>query len=126
MLSWGSDDLGVEKEIDILKSVFEVAYHYDNVTHWKIPDQRPGHEASAQIAKFLEQDGDQNNLLILYYAGHAMPNVNHHGLPTWFPKLVATLVRTYWSCCVSNLNIQPSSRHSEVQLEHDPGLPLRG
>ena len=85
-MSWASDDLGVEKEVNILKSVFEDAYHYNDVVHWKIPDKRPGHEASARIAKFLDQGGDPNNLLIVYYAGHAMANVNHHGVPTWFAK----------------------------------------
>jgi len=86
MLSWASDDLGVEKEINILKSVFQDAYNYDDVAHWKIPDKRPGHEASARITRFFQQGGQPDNLLIVYYAGHVTPNVNHHGLPTWFAK----------------------------------------
>ncbi|KAB5551008.1 hypothetical protein GE09DRAFT_157493 [Coniochaeta sp. 2T2.1] len=102
LLSWVSDDLGVETEINILKSVFQDAYHYNDIVHWKIPDKRPGHEASARIAKFLEQGGDANNLLIVYYAGHAMPNVNHHGVPTWFanrgpnsPKFNSSMIQDY-------------------------------
>lgn len=86
MLSWGSDDLKVDEEISVLMSVFRDAYHYDDIQHWKISDKRPGHEASARIAKFLEQGGDPDNLLIVYYAGHAMPNTNHRGLPIWFAK----------------------------------------
>ncbi|OIW34642.1 hypothetical protein CONLIGDRAFT_665362 [Coniochaeta ligniaria NRRL 30616] len=101
LLSWDSDDLGVDREISVLESVFKDAYHYDDVQHWKIPDKRPGHEASARIARFLERGGDADNLLIVYYAGHAMPNVNH-GLPTWFanrqpnsPKLNSSMIQDY-------------------------------
>jgi hypothetical protein len=86
MMSWASDDLGVEKEINILKSVFQDAYNYADITHWKIPDKRPGQEALERVRQFHKQGDQPDNLLIIYYAGHAMPNVNHHGLPTWFAK----------------------------------------
>jgi hypothetical protein len=85
LMSWESDDLGVQVEIDILESVFREVYRY-HVKAWKIPDILPGRQANFEVKTFVDQGGNSDNLLIVYYAGHAMPNPEHSGLPIWFAK----------------------------------------
>ena len=69
LLSWEDDNLGVEHEIRRLGHVFSHLYHFD-AQIFKIPRRTPGKATTSRISSFLENDGIEN-LLIVYYAGHA-------------------------------------------------------
>ena len=86
LMSWASDDLGVEPEIHGLMSVFRDLYHFD-CEYWKIPDRDSGREATKKVIAHMEQVSDPDNLFIFYYAGHAWRNPHvPGGLPTWAAK----------------------------------------
>ncbi|KAK1750948.1 hypothetical protein QBC47DRAFT_309110 [Echria macrotheca] len=81
LMSWASDDLGVKDEVQVLESVFRDLYNFD-VENWTIPDEEPGLEAASKVLEFVKTGRHPDNLLILYYAGHALQSPNG-GLPTW-------------------------------------------
>ena len=85
LMSWESDDLGVEDEVSALESVFTDLYRFD-VESWKIPDERPGRHAIDKVMRFIESGDNPDSLLILYYAGHASQPYHPGGLPTWTAK----------------------------------------
>ena len=88
MMSWAQDDLRVEREMQVLESVFRQAYHFD-VEHWKIPGEWSRRHATKKVIEFVETVDCPDTLLIFYYAGHAMPNLHQPGgCPIWFAKLV--------------------------------------
>jgi hypothetical protein len=88
LLSWESDDLGVDDEVSALASVFRDIYRFD-VEWWTIPDETPGRHTTKKVIQFVESGNDPDTLLILYYAGHAAPNPYQSGLPCWVAKYVA-------------------------------------
>ena len=69
LLSWQDDNLGVGKEIQGLRRVFEDFYHF-HVEEYHIPSDKPGSKTQARIMNLLAQDSS-DNLFIIYYAGHA-------------------------------------------------------
>ena len=84
-MSWEKDDSDVDAEIRPLESVFRGLYHYDTEC-WKIPSKRSAFELSRKIADLVDANGQEGNLLILYYGGHARPNENPGGSPVWVAK----------------------------------------
>jgi hypothetical protein len=81
LVRWESDDLGVAREIEILKQVFSDLYGYD-VSQYAIPDHHPDWALKRRVLDFVEGDR-KGNLLIFYYAGHAFLNPNRHDAPIW-------------------------------------------
>jgi hypothetical protein len=80
LLSWEGDNLGVGEEVNRLRRIFQNFYRFD-VEEYLIPSHKPAQSTQARAMKFLEHD-NSNNLLIVYYAGHAKPNqVNEP--PVW-------------------------------------------
>jgi len=92
LLSWESDDLGVDDEVTALESVFRDQYHFE--VQWsRIPDKSPGRFATGVVIPFIEDASEPDNLVILYYAGHASEHPYHPGgLPTWIAKYVTYLL----------------------------------
>lgn len=84
-MSWEKDDLDVENDIKPLASIFQGLCHFDTEV-WKIPIRRSAAELSSKIASIIEADGREENLIILYYGGHARPNDQAGGRPVWFAK----------------------------------------
>ena len=81
-LSWEDDSLGVRQEINDLLSVFSRIYRFD--THeYRIRGEKPGRDTQSQAAAFLQEHDSKDNLLILYYAGHAMPSRQGSEAPIW-------------------------------------------
>lgn len=85
LMTWEKDDLGVETEVRNLESVFRGLYHYDT-EYWKIPSRRSAVEVSRKVADLVDAHGQEGNLLILYYGGHARPSEQHGGGPVWAAK----------------------------------------
>lgn len=71
LLSWSTDDLQVQGEIQQLKASFELDYHYKCKAE-RIPAQGPvlpQHWLAQQFLN-LAADTDEEDLLIVYYGGH--------------------------------------------------------
>lgn len=81
MLSWEDDDLLVDSEIRELGTIFEKSYNYE-VERWLIPREKPATRIHTKIGEFLENDGT-DTLLIVYYAGHAIQDIQQGGSPIW-------------------------------------------
>ena len=69
LLSWEDDDLGVQIEINELRDVFIGRYHFE-VQEYKIPSTKPNRNAINRVKELLDLES-KDNLLIVYYAGHA-------------------------------------------------------
>lgn len=81
-LSWTADNLGVKKEIQELQSVLSRLYRFE-IHEYEIHGEKPGRDTQSQVATFLREHDDKDNLLILYYAGHAMPSRQGSEAPIW-------------------------------------------
>lgn len=92
LMSWDKDDLDLHDQIRSLESVFRGLYHYDT-EYWKIPSRRSAVELSRKVANLVDAHGQEGNLLVLYYGGHARPNEQAGGSPVWAAKLVQFVIR---------------------------------
>ena len=74
ILYWeeGYGDLEVLPEVDRLTDIFERRFGFV-VQQGKLPSQGSPVQANAILAKFVQAHHGVNNLLIVYYAGHAAP-----------------------------------------------------
>jgi hypothetical protein len=94
LMSWEKDDLGVEAELRPLEAVFRGLYHYDTEI-WTIPSKRPAPGLSRKIAELVDTYGQEGNLIILYYGGHARPNEQPGGSAVWVAKYVCPVLGYY-------------------------------
>lgn len=81
LLSWLTDDLDVDSEIQRLQQVFTNMYQF-RVETYHIPDDKPDRALKGRILEFLVSDNDDTPL-VFYYAGHARRAQNEG--PLWFP-----------------------------------------
>jgi hypothetical protein len=81
-LSWENDSLGVQGEIDELRSIFLKLYRFE-IHEYKIRGDKPGRDTQSKVATFLQGNDHSDHLLILYYAGHAMPSRQGSEAPIW-------------------------------------------
>ncbi|KXX74164.1 Guanine nucleotide exchange factor subunit Rich [Madurella mycetomatis] len=91
LLNWEDDDLDVAPEVANLEATFRDVYHYKTEI-WKIPTKKPDWDIKERLIRFLKNNDADGNLVIFYYAGHAMPNPQSGGAPLWssfvaFPSL---------------------------------------
>jgi hypothetical protein len=83
MMRWTQDDLGVAQELNALASVFQDEYGF-NVEEWKIPADKKSHTNLMQKAlDFLDDYDSEDNLFILYYAGHGFINQDRQSTWAW-------------------------------------------
>lgn len=82
LMGWDKDDLNLQDQVRSLESVFRGLYHYDT-EYWKIPSRRSSVELSRKVANLVDAHGQEGNLLILYYGGHARPSEQPGGSPVW-------------------------------------------
>lgn len=73
------------KEIKRLQSVLEDGYGCE-VSEWKIPSRDADLETLDKVRSFLDQYGQPDNLVIVYYAGHGRPGTNPGSPPLWFAR----------------------------------------
>ncbi|OIW32561.1 hypothetical protein CONLIGDRAFT_712867 [Coniochaeta ligniaria NRRL 30616] len=125
LMTWESDDLGVEREVQCLESLFRDVYHFE-VEHWKIPDHQPGRHATKKVIELMEVSTHADNLVIFYYAGHAMRNSHQPGgLPIWFANRGADSPR-FDSSCVQPHLCQVDENSADVLLLYDCCHPANG
>jgi hypothetical protein len=79
---WEDDDLNVAPEVAALEATLSQVYHY-RVEIWKIPTKNPGWQIIARLIQFLTLHDAKGNLVLFYYAGHAMPNPQSGSPPLW-------------------------------------------
>ncbi|KAB2580323.1 hypothetical protein DBV05_g1274 [Lasiodiplodia theobromae] len=65
------DDLSTGEEVERLTSVFRDDFHYITVTVSLNEESAPQHQLIHEITGFLKHFDGPNNLLIIYYTGHA-------------------------------------------------------
>lgn len=72
MISWKTPDpqLPVDVEIRALRAVFENLYRF-NVEEFQIPDCDSHAEVSEKINAFVKVNNTNNDLKIVFYAGHS-------------------------------------------------------
>jgi hypothetical protein len=80
---WEQDDLGVEGELNSLRTLFEDGYGFKAET-WLIPATENSHNSLMQKAlDFLADFDSKDNLFILYYAGHGYINPDRQSSWAW-------------------------------------------
>ncbi|KAF4631579.1 hypothetical protein G7Y89_g6555 [Cudoniella acicularis] len=82
LIQWGDDDLNVQPEIDRLRTIFEACYGFFT-QRWKIPSASSHLKLMSMVLHFVEDYGSPDNLMIIYYCGHAEIN---DGCATWLCK----------------------------------------
>ncbi len=65
-----------------LSRLLRVVYRYETQV-WKISSSKPSRELKHKIIQFLEDSDAEENLLIVYYAGHAQPHPRPGESPVW-------------------------------------------
>lgn len=82
-MRWDRDDLGVERELNSLRTLFEDDYGFNTET-WLIPASEKSHNNVMQKAlDFLGDFDSKDNLFILYYAGHGYINSDRQSTWAW-------------------------------------------
>lgn len=83
MISWEDDDLGVWRELEALRTVFEERYHFQ-VEEYRIPSiGQPDRALKRRAIEFLDHSDGEETLLIMYYAGHARRAPEENAGPLW-------------------------------------------
>jgi len=81
LIQWEEDDLDVQPDLDRLQTIFDTCYGFYTET-WVIPSAS-SHSKLMEMAKnFVDDYGSPDNLLIVYYSGHAVVNSSRES--TWF------------------------------------------
>jgi Caspase domain len=76
-LYWADDDLGVASEAIDLKRVFEEQYNFETDTYL-IPSVDAEQLLMQRIFEFRKEHATPENLLIVYYGGHAEQAEHDH------------------------------------------------
>ncbi|KAI0440060.1 hypothetical protein F4803DRAFT_528877 [Xylaria telfairii] len=139
MLCWEETYGGAMRtENHRLASVFTRVYKY-SVSRWWIPLEDPDRAIYKRMDKFLDDYGHPENLLIIYYAGHARHNPAGGYFPIWQPRSEAEkgkqidtaifhplLVRAednspdvllLYDCCFSLASHRSNSNNSRAEVE---------
>lgn len=74
LIHWAeADDEGIVGEVDKVRKLFDGDFGF-SVDEFLIPSQRSGSSLQLMLSNLCyKDDGKQNRLLILYYAGHGDP-----------------------------------------------------
>jgi hypothetical protein len=82
LVSWDSDDLNVDDEVEELRTVFEDCFNF-KTSKFSIPDDNPQRTLSQRVIEFIGSDSPET-LLLFYYAGHGSIKQRRSGL-SWSP-----------------------------------------
>ncbi|KAI0134586.1 hypothetical protein BJ170DRAFT_206258 [Xylariales sp. AK1849] len=86
MLSWEDGDIrDTSSEFVRLRKVFKDEFHYE-VEEWPIPPKKSVGRLSARVQQFVDTYDKPDNLLIVYYAGHARRCEPAGSFPVWRSK----------------------------------------
>jgi hypothetical protein len=82
LIQWEDDDLNVQPDLDRLQALFDTCYGFYTET-WVIPSAS-SHSKLMEMAKnFVDDYGSPDNLLIVYYSGHASVNSDGESIWSW-------------------------------------------
>ncbi|PMD37052.1 hypothetical protein L207DRAFT_586728 [Hyaloscypha variabilis F] len=70
LLQWEEDDLGVDRVVEELKTVFKDMFGFESAEAFRIPSKRPYVALETRLQDFKQQYSSEQNLLIIHYAGH--------------------------------------------------------
>lgn len=84
LTQWAADDLGVGREVDMLRRVFVDIYRFD-VSIYRIPNHQPDRALKRQVINFIDvtHEDQEDVLLVFYYAGHTFLNPTRYDSPVW-------------------------------------------
>ena len=74
---WAEDSLGVFPEVELLRMLLRDTYHYETKT-FAIPNNTAQRATLNRLEDFKEAYRDPDQLLIVYYAGHAEKAEHNH------------------------------------------------
>lgn len=74
--------MGVEYELDDLAKTFKTMYGFESET-WLIPTVKSHFALNRKALQLVEDFGNADDLLIVYYAGHGLMNSSRQALWTW-------------------------------------------
>ncbi|KAI1174286.1 hypothetical protein F4777DRAFT_390127 [Nemania sp. FL0916] len=98
LLSWEDDDIGVAGEIEQLSEMLCDSNRFGcQVWSYQIPSQNPARALNFRLAQFLDEFGNEDNLIIVYYGGHGGPRVSTKGPCTWAAQINNTSAELDWS-----------------------------
>lgn len=123
LLCWDQDcvDLATQEEVDKLKAVFEDKFGYDaTIAKLSPANGRLQVQVNQKVANFVSDHDGQNNLLIVYYAGHGKPGKNFGDLELFgfVLQIENSIVRTNcFSPTVKPLRMIPGTAESVNQTE---------
>ncbi|KAL8680082.1 MAG: hypothetical protein Q9224_006975, partial [Gallowayella concinna] len=69
LLRWAEDDLNVQEELTVLKTVFEDQFKFAT-EQWDIPSHNSTRALQTKLYDFQNAHQSEDELLILYYGGH--------------------------------------------------------
>ncbi|KAH8175899.1 hypothetical protein LIA77_04317 [Sarocladium implicatum] len=124
LLSWEDTDMiYANKEIRRLKSVLTKKYGA-KVEHWMIPSRDADFKAMDKVRGFLEQYGKPENLLLVYYAGHARPGNVPGSPPVWHAKASIDDCEELDTGTIQQMLTRAREDSPDVLLIHDCCHPL--
>ncbi|KAI0148256.1 hypothetical protein F4776DRAFT_660428 [Hypoxylon sp. NC0597] len=86
MFSWAENDIpNLGREITRLESIFRDCYGY-NTSQVTIPVSKADFRVRKVVDSFIEENDKPDNLLIVYYAGHARLGTYKDSPPIWYSK----------------------------------------
>ena len=91
MLYWADDDLGVASEATSLKRVFEEQYNFAADTYL-IPSIDAEQLLVQRIFEFKKEHAAPENLLVVYYGGHAEQAEHDHCVWRRFVELPSQIM----------------------------------
>ncbi|KAI1413761.1 hypothetical protein F5Y13DRAFT_198117 [Hypoxylon sp. FL1857] len=104
MFSWVENDIpNLSREIARLESIFRDGFSY-KTRQFKIPTSKADFRVRKEVDSFIEENDQPDNLLIVYYAGHAILGTHKDSPPIWYSKNPAK-VKT--AASFDTANIQP-------------------
>ena len=86
MISWEENDIPhMNREMTRLRNVWVDQFGYQ-AYDLAIPSLKADLTIRRKVDEFIELYGDQDNLLIIYYAGHAKPGAHSGAPPIWHSR----------------------------------------
>ncbi|KAB8303021.1 hypothetical protein EYC80_006326 [Monilinia laxa] len=70
LIKWEGSDVDTQPEFNALRSMFEICYGFTTDT-WSIPSTHSHNKLMLQAVNYIEKHGTEDNLIIIYYGGHA-------------------------------------------------------
>ncbi|PQE06114.1 tyrosine- phosphatase non-receptor type 6 protein [Rutstroemia sp. NJR-2017a BBW] len=98
LIQWEESELDAQSEVSALRSMFEICYGF-TTDIWSIPTTNAHNKLMLKAVNFIEQYGTDDNLIIIYYGGHAI--INSSRQTTWSCRQDISYASVRWSAIQS-------------------------